>query len=185
MRAVGRLAFFLSCLTLSFAWAGAAPAQTTYNWSDIDCRQSRIASWPGLKCRATNIVTTEGNVGAFRRWSAYGTTSEGYYIHIFLWEAQNSFSYITIDETTADFLKWMYFNGQSADQFSPVARYRDADYSTFRDEKQAQGCAGLRRTGNQRRGGYDWIIGAVLCAPAGRNLTNDQFTQFVDGVRLQ
>src|SRR6267154_2237372 len=91
----------------------------------------------------------------------------------------------SIDETTADFLKWMYFNGQSADQFSPVARYRDADYSTFRDEKQAQGCAGLRRTGNQRRGGYDWIIGAVLCAPAGRNLTNDQFTQFIDGVRLQ
>ncbi len=44
MRVVKRLAIFLSGLTLSFAWAGAASAQTTYNWSDIDCKQSRIAS---------------------------------------------------------------------------------------------------------------------------------------------
>jgi hypothetical protein len=183
MRVVARLALFLSCLTLFFAWAGAASAQTTYSWSDIDCKQSRIASWPGLKCKATNVVTTEGNVGAFRRWSAFGTTSEGY-IHIFLWEAQNSFSYITTDETTADFLKWMYENGQFADQFSPVARYHEADYSTFRDAKQAQSCAGFRRTGSQRRGGYDWIIGGILCAPAGRNLTDDQFAQFIDRVRL-
>src|SRR3979411_968159 len=117
MRAVGRLAFFLSFLTLSFAGAGAASAQTTYNWSDIDCKQSRIASWPGLRCKATNIVTTEGNVGAFRRWSAYGTTSEGY-IDILLWEAPHSFHSVTTDETTADFLKWMHVNGQSASRFS-------------------------------------------------------------------
>jgi hypothetical protein len=184
MRAVIRLAFFISCLTLSFAWATAAPAQTTYNWSDIDCRQSRIAPWPGLRCKTTNVVTTEGNVGAFRRWSAFGTTSEGY-IHIFFWEARNSFSYITIDQTTADFLKWMYEHGQFASQFSAVARYHEADYSTFRDDRQAQACAGFRRTGNPRRGGYDWIVGGIMCAPAGRNLTNDQFAQFIDRVQLQ
>src|SRR5580765_2125590 len=91
MRAVTRLAFFLSCLMLSFAWARAAPAQTTYKWSDIDCSQSRIAAWPGLKCRTTNVVTTESNVGAFRRWSAFGTTREGY-VQLFLWETQNSFA---------------------------------------------------------------------------------------------
>jgi hypothetical protein len=176
---------FLSSLALSFAWVGAAPAQTTtYNWSDVDCRQSRLAYWPGVKCKTTNVVTTEGNVGSFRRWSAYGTTSEGY-IHIFLWEAQNAFSYITTDETTADFLKWMYENGQSAGQFSPVARYHEVDYSTFRDDKEARTCAGFRRTGNPRRGGYDWVIGAILCAPAGRNLTDEQFARFVDRVRLQ
>ena len=184
MRVVNRLALFVSCLTLSLAWAGAASAQTTYSWSDIDCKQSRIASWPGLKCKATNVVTTEGNIGSFRRWSAFGTTNEGY-IHIFLWEAQNAFSYITLDETTADFLKWMYENGQFAGQFSPVARYHEADYSTFRDSKQAQSCAGFRRTGKQRRGGYEWVVGGILCAPAGRNLTDDQFAQFIDRVRLQ
>jgi hypothetical protein len=79
----------------------------------------------------------------------------------------------------------MYENGQFAGQFSPVARYHEADYSTFRDAKQAQSCAGFRRTGSQRRGGYDWIIGGILCAPAGRNLTDDQFAQFIDRVRLQ
>lgn len=182
---VNRLAFLLSCLTLSFAGAGAASAQqTTYDWSNIDCRQSRIAAWPGLKCKATNVVTTEGNVGAFRRWSAYGTTSEGY-IHIFYWEAKNDFSYLTTDETTADFLKWMHENGKFTEQFSPVARYHNADYSTFRDAKQAQSCAGFRRTGNPRRGGYDSIMAGILCAPAGRTLTDDQFARFIDRVRLQ
>jgi len=81
----------------------AAPAQTTtYKWSDIDCGQSRIASWPGLKCEATNVVTAEGNVGSFRQLSTYGHTSEGY-IQIFRWEAQDSFGFINTSEKTADF----------------------------------------------------------------------------------
>jgi hypothetical protein len=171
-------------LALSSTWPGAAPAQTTYNWSDIDCRQSRLAPWPGLKCKATNIVTTEGNIGAFRRWSAYGTTNEGY-IHILLLDAQNSFSYITTEETTADFLKWMHVNGQSASGFSPVVRYHEADYSLFRDGKETQDCAGFRRTGNPRRGGYDWLLAGIVCAPAGRTLGNDQIARFIDRVRLQ
>jgi len=184
MRALTRLAFFWSCLALSLAWAGAAPAQTTYNWSDIDCRQSRIAPWPGLRCKTTNVVTTEGNIGAFRRWSAYGTTSEGY-IHILLLEAQNSFSYITTEETTADFLKWMHVNGHSVSRLSPLARYHQADYSQFRDDKEAQSCAGFRRAGNPRRGGYDWLLAGILCVAPGRNLSNEQIAQFIDRVRLQ
>lgn len=181
MRAVARLALLLSCVTLSFAWAHAAPAQTTYKWSDIDCRQSPIPYWPGLRCKTTNVVTSEGNIGTFRRWSAYGTTSEGY-IHLFVWEAQNSFSYINLDQTTPEFLKWMYENGKSADQFSPVTRYHNADYSIFRDNRQ--NCGGFRRTGHPRRGGYDRIIGGIFCAPAGNTLTNAQFVQFIDRVQL-
>jgi len=118
------------------------------------------------------------------QWSTYGVTSEGY-VHVFLWEAQNSFSYLTTDEITADFLKWVHVNGQFATKFSPVARYHDVDYTTFRDDKQQRACAGFRRTGNERRGGYDWIMGGILCAPAGKNLTQDQFFRFVDNVRLQ
>lgn len=176
-----RLAVSLGCLILSFAWAGTAPAQTqkTYNWSDIDCAQSRIASVRGLQCKVTNIVTTESNIGAFRRWSAHGMTGEGY-VHIFLWEAQNAFSYVTTDETTTEFLKWMYVNGPSAEQFTPVGRYSKADYSMFVDTKQSQSCAGFRRTGNERRGGYDWIMGGILCAPAGRQLADGQFAKFID-----
>ena len=181
MRAVIRIVFLLSCLTLSFTWTRAAPAaETTYKWSDIDCRQSRIASWPGLRCKTTNVVTTEGNVGAYRKWSSYGTTSEGYF-HLFLWEAQNSFSYINVDQTIAEFLAWMY--EKSVGQFSPVARYHEADYSTFQDGKHT--CVGFRKTGNPRRGGYEKIIGGIFCAPAGRNLTSDQMVQFIDRVRVQ
>jgi hypothetical protein len=176
-----KFAFSLGSLILSVAWAGAAPAQTpkTYNWSDIDCGQSRIAAVPGLQCKVTNVVTTESNIGAFRRWSAHGMTREGY-IHVFLWEAQNPYSYVTTDETTAEFLKWMYVNGPSAERFTPVGRYSKADYTMFQDTKQAQTCAGFRRTGNERRGGYDWIMGGILCAPPSGQLADGQFARFID-----
>lgn len=144
-RVVTRLAIVLSCLTLSFGWASTVPAQTTYKWSDIGCGQSRIAAWPGLRCKTTNVVTNEGNIGVFRRWAAVGTTSEGY-VHVFLWEAQDSFSFLTTEDTTADFLKWMYENGRSASDFSPVARYtrrttprsgRQADLFRFSPNRQS------------------------------------------------
>jgi hypothetical protein len=122
MRSVSSFAFYLSCSLVAFLLAATASATTmTYKWSDIDCRQSRIATWPGLKCETTNVVTTEGNIGAFRKWSTYGVSSEGY-VHVFLWEAQNSFSYLSTDEITADFLKWVHVNGSSPLNFrrSPV-----------------------------------------------------------------
>jgi hypothetical protein len=62
--------------------------------------------------------------------------------HIFLWEAKNSFSYLTTDETTRDFLKWVHVNGQFVTQFSAVARYHEVDFAAFRDDKPARGGAG-------------------------------------------
>jgi hypothetical protein len=181
MRAVAAGAFLLSCLTLSLAWA--AGPDKTYTWSDIDCSKSRIYYGPGLRCQATNVVTTEGNVGSFRRYGAFGTLRQGY-VQVFLWEAQNGFSYIPIDTTTPDFIKWVYGNGKDATQFGAVGRYRDADYASFRDGQYS--CAGFRRAGKERRGGgYEWIMGGVLCAPAGQALSNEQFAQFIDRVRLQ
>ncbi|MGD9884537.1 MAG: hypothetical protein AB7U95_30980, partial [Reyranella sp.] len=59
-----RLPMYFAALAVA---AGTATADTKrYAWQDIDCRQSRIVAWAGLKCRATNLVTGEGNVGAFR-----------------------------------------------------------------------------------------------------------------------
>ena len=185
MRLVSSLAFYVSCSLVAFLLAVTASATTmTYQWSDIDCGQSRIVAQPGSACEATNVVTMEGNIGEFRKWSTDGETSEGY-VHVFLWEAQNSFSYLMVDEITADFLKWVHVNGQFVTRFSPVARYHDVDYTTFRDDKEQRACAGFRRTGSARRGGYDWIMGGILCAPAGKNLNQDQFFRFVDSVRLQ
>jgi hypothetical protein len=126
--------------------AGVSAQSTSYTWSDIDCRQSPIVTWPGLACRTTNVVTTEGNIGLFRKWAAFGNTPEGY-THIFYWETRNAFSYIETMETTVDFLKWMFEDGQFASAYSTVARYHDSDFVTFRDDKQGLGCAGFRRAG--------------------------------------
>ena len=108
-----RIVMSLACCIHLVLGTGIVAAQTRqYIWSDIDCRQSRIAAWPGLKCRATNVVTSEGNIGVFRQWAAFGTSRDGYYAHLFLWEAQNSFSYLSADETTADFVKGIFEHGK-------------------------------------------------------------------------
>jgi hypothetical protein len=176
---------WLSCLMLCLGWAHAGPAQTrTYTWTDIDCRQSRIAAPQDVKCRATNVVTNEGNVGVFRQWAAFGNTPQGYQ-HIFLWEAQNDFSYLNADQTTPEFLAWMYENGQFARSFTSPVHERGADYSLFQGGKRGWSCAGFRRLGQPQRGGYQSITGGILCAPPGKTLTNEQVARFIGDVRAQ
>jgi len=182
MRNVFSFVFFAAFLAI----AQTASTQTTsYNWADIDCRQSRIAAWQGLKCRATNVVTGDGNIGVFRQWTAFGTGRDGYYVHMFLWAAQNGFSYLAADETTADFVKWMFEHGKSVTEVSPVARYADADYVTFKDGKHARRCIGFRRLGKFQRGGYDSVTSGILCAPPGKAITDSDIGLFIDNVRLQ
>ncbi|MGD9885901.1 MAG: hypothetical protein AB7U95_38000, partial [Reyranella sp.] len=156
-----------------------------YAWQDIDCRQSRIVAWAGLKCRATNLVTGEGNVGAFRQWAAFGAGSNGYYVHMFVWEARNTYSYVVADETTADFVKWMFEDGKFVTRISQVARYKDADYVTFQEDKQGRSCVGFRRLGQFQRGGYDSVTGGILCAPPGKGVPDNDIFLFIDNVRLQ
>jgi hypothetical protein len=173
------------CLLFVLAIKIAAAQARQYIWSDIDCRQSRIAAWPGLKCRATNVVTSEGNIGVFRQWAAFGTSRDGYYAHLFLWEAQNSFSYLSADETTADFVKGIFEYGKSIGLVSPVVRYRDADYVTFKDGKAGRTCMGFRRVGRPQRGGYDALTGGILCAPPGKTITDAEVSVFIDKAQLQ
>ena len=172
------------CILLVLATAMAAAQARQYIWSDIDCRQSRIAAWPGLKCRATNVVTSEGNIGVFRQWAAFGTSRDGYYAHLFLWEAQNSFSYLSADETTADFVKWIFEYGKLIGQVSPVARYKDTDYVAFKDGKAGRTCIGFRRVGRPQRGGYDSVMGGILCAPSGKPISDVDISTFIDKARL-
>jgi hypothetical protein len=183
MRLVPSLACFVASLAVA---AAAADAQTQqYAWKDMDCRQSRIVAWLGLKCRATSVVTSEGNIGAFRQWAAFGTNRDGYYVHMFFWEAENTFSYLSADQTTADFLKWMFEHGKSIAQISAVSRYSDADYVTFRDDKNGRSCTGFRRLGRPQRGGYESVTGGILCAPAGKGIADSDIPTFIDRVRLQ
>ncbi len=181
-----RLVASLICFVTSFAAAGAAIGETQrYTWNDIDCRQSRIVAWAGLKCRATNVVTSEGNIGAFRQWAAFGTNRDGYYVHMFFWEAENTFSYLSADQTTPDFLKWMFERGKSIAQVSAVSRYGDADYVTFKDDKNGRSCTGFRRLGKPKRSGYDSVTGGILCAPAGKGVAESDIQTFIDHLRVQ
>ena len=176
----------LVCFVASFVVAGTAGgAPQRYVWRDIDCGQSRIVAWSGLKCRATDVVTSEGNIGAFRQWAAFGTNRDGYYVHMFVWEAETVFSYIPADTTTAEFLKWMFEHGTSATQVSAVTRYKDADNVTFNDNKDGRSCAGFRRFGQFQRGGYDSVTGGILCAPPGKGIAGNDISIFIDNVRLQ
>jgi hypothetical protein len=182
MRIVASVVFFAAFLGI----AGTASTQTpSYTWADIDCRESRIVAWTGLKCRATNVVTGDGNIGVFRQWTTFGTGRDGYYVHIFLWEAQNNFSYLAADETTAQFAKWMFEHGQSVIEVSPVARYKDADFVTFKDGKHDRRCVGFRRLGSFQRGGYASVTGGILCASPGKTITDKDIGLFIDNVRLQ
>ena len=184
--AVMRLVISLACVVASFVAAGTADAEPQrYVWKDMDCRQSRIVAWSGLKCRATDVVTGEGNIGAFRQWAAFGANRDGYYVHIFLWDAENTFSYIPAETTTAEFLKWMFEHGTSVSQVSAVTRYKDADYVTFSDNKEGRSCAGFRRLGQFQRGGYASVTGGILCAPPGKAVVAADITKLIDNVRLQ
>jgi hypothetical protein len=177
----------VAALSLVFCIAhgnGLSAQSASYTWSDIDCRQSPIVAWPGLTCRTTNVVTTEGNIGSFREWSAFGNTPEGY-THIFYWETQNSFSYIETMETTVEFLKWMFEDGQYASGYSSVSRYHDSDYATFKDGKKGLDCVGFRRVGPPQRGGYQSIAGGIRCAPRGNSLTREEIARFIDRAQIQ
>lgn len=181
-----RLVISLVCFVASLMAAGTADAAPQrYVWRDIDCGQSRIAAWSGLKCRTTDVVTSEGNIGAFRQWAAFGANRDGYYVHMFVWEAENTFSYVPADATTAEFLKWMFEHGTSVAQVSAVTRYKDADYVTFNDGKDGRSCAGFRRLGQFQRGGYASVTGGILCAPPGKSIATNDIPIFIDNVRLQ
>lgn len=182
MRTVASFVLFVTFLAV----AGTASTQTpSYTWTDVDCSKSRIVAWSGLKCRGTNVVTSDGNIGSFRQWAAFGTGPDGYYVHMFVWEAQNPFSYLAADETTAQFVKWMFEHGQSVTEVSAVARSGDSDYVTFMDSKHGRRCVGFRRLGKFQRDGYDSVTGGILCAPAGETITDKDVALFVDNVRLQ
>jgi hypothetical protein len=135
--------------------------------------------------RATNVVTGDGNIGAFRQWTVFGTGRDGYYVHMFRWEAQNNFSYLAAQENTAQFVTWMFEHGQSVADVSPVARSNDADYVTFKDGRHDRRCVGFRRLGKFQRGGYDSVTGGILCAPPGKTMTDKDIALFIDNVRLQ
>jgi hypothetical protein len=55
---------------------------------------------------------------------------------------------------------------------------------SFKDGKAGRTCMGFRRVGRPQRGGYDALIGGILCAPPGKILTDAEVSVFIDKARL-
>ena len=66
-----------------------------------------------------------------------------------------------------------------------MARYKDADYVTFKDDKHGRICVGFRRMGKFQRGGYESLTSGIMCAPSGKNFGTNDIAIFIDNVRLQ
>jgi hypothetical protein len=88
-------------------------------------------------------------------------------------------------ETTVDFLKWMFEDGQYASGYSSVSRHHDSDFVTFKDDKKGLDCVGFRRAGPPQRGGYQSIAGGIRCAPRGKSLAQDEIVRVIDRVQIQ
>ena len=82
-------------------------------------------------------------------------------------------------------MKWIFEYGSSITQISPVARYKDADYVSFKDGKAGRTCIGFRRVGAPQRGGYYALTGGILCAPPRKAITEADVFVFIDKARLQ
>ena len=66
-----------------------------------------------------------------------------------------------------------------------MARYKDADYVTFKDDKHGRICVGFRRMGPYQRGGYKSLTAGIMCAPPGKNFGTNDIAIFLDNVRLR
>lgn len=165
------------------AWtATSAAAQGTYNWSDVDCAQSRLVPLPDTKCLATNVVNGgAGAGGQFQQWGLKGTVP---YISIGLHEAMGTNAYISTNVTGAEYLKlWDGQAKRSPDLGSP-ARHGNSDYYLFK-ASGGESCVGFRRYGPSKSGWFAWILMGVKCAPRGGTLTLAEATAFIDSVRVK
>ena len=66
-----------------------------------------------------------------------------------------------------------------------MARYKDADYVTFKDGKAGRTCTGFRRVGRPQRAGYDSLTCGILCAPSGKRISDIDVSAFIDNAQLQ
>ena len=164
--------------------AGAAVAQDTPRWSDIDCAQSRLSTPPGLQCKATqNYAGGDRSTGiaggTFRRWLASGRLG-GAGVFYYLAEATSLGASMMEGTSLQNDIRSEMKDGNMIHQFSPMGNRGGADYMTFMTGA-GNSCVGIRRYGPSQGEGYRWILYGVSCDPRGRTITDAQIDGFVAG----
>jgi hypothetical protein len=163
--------------------AAAAVGQQTARWHDIDCRQSRIAAPPGLKCRATqNYAGGQSGWdadagGTFRRWLALGDR-DGVGLFYYLAEATSLEASVMEGSSLQKDIRSEMRDGNMLHDFSPLGHRLGADYMTF-TSASGHACVGIRRYGPSQGAGYKWILYGVRCDPRGGAITDAQIDSFI------
>lgn len=167
---------------LALGWAGAAGAQDTPRWSDIDCAQSRLAVPPGLQCKATQNYAGGDNStgsagGTFRRWMASGPFS-GAGVFYYLAEATSLGASMMEGASLQSDIRSEMKDGNMIHEFSPMGNRGGADYMTFMTGA-GNSCIGMRRYGPSQGDGYKWILYGVRCDPRGRTISDAEIDGFI------
>src|SRR3954452_14175359 len=81
MRSMGVFVILASMMGLP---AAASAQAGSVDWVDIDCTKSRIAPTDGLRCRATDKLTSDAlatSEGLYRFWNASGSIEDTKYYY--------------------------------------------------------------------------------------------------------
>ena len=172
----------LAAAGLALGWAGTAAAQETPRWSAIDCAQSKLATAPGLTCKATQSFaggdSSTGNAGGtFQRWLAEGRMN-GAGVFYFMTAATSVGASIVENASLVRDIRNEMKDGNMIHEFSPMGNRGGADYMTFMTGA-GQSCVGIRRYGPSQGEGYMWILYGVRCDPRGTAMSDAQVYAFI------
>ena len=126
----------MTVLLLVLLWLpAAASAQAgSVEWLDIDCAQSRIGPTDGLRCRATDKLTSDAlstGEGLYRFWSASGSVEDTKYYY-YVVEALSAKAAIVVNQSFNSVAKSSVAFGNREVMTMPAANYvvvRHAGYN--------------------------------------------------------
>jgi hypothetical protein len=182
MRSMGVLVMFVS---LGLPAAASAQAGSV-DWVDIDCRQSRIGPTDGLRCRATDKLTSDAlstGEGLYRFWNASGSVEDTKYYY-YVAEALSAKAAIVAKPDLADAVRGRSPQGRGSANMSEVRQRQDADVVSF-ESAAKESCIGIRKTGPGNGQGAKWVLYATRCVPQGQPVTDGDIAAFVRHARIR
>jgi hypothetical protein len=181
-----RALFTFACAGLA-CFSGAAIAQDTPRWSDLDCSQSKLVIPNGLKCRATQEYSggtgtaSAGAGGRFRLWSASGTLNNAK-VYYFVHEAIGTGSNVTATESLEERIRQV---GQRTDRnFTATAPMAAGDYVRY-ESASGQPCVGIRKYGASTSIGFKWILVGTNCVRKGSAISDEDIGAFMRSAQVR
>ena len=178
----------MTVLLLVSLWLpAAASAQAgSVEWLDIDCAQSRIGPTDGLRCRATDKLTSDAlstGEALYRFWNASGSVGDTKYYY-YVVEALSAKAAIVVKQDLPDAVRGRSPQGRGSVHMSDVRQRQDADLVSFESAAQ-ESCIGIRKIGPGNGQGAKWVLYATRCVPAGQPVTDGDIAAVVRQARVR